>query len=310
MPVIVGVPRSGTTLLRVMLDAHPELAIPPETGFVLDACRLDGEGDELRKRLLDTITRFHTWGVMGVSASALQDRLRSIEPFDVAEGVRTFYRLYAARFGKWRFGDKTPMYRFHLEELETLLPEARFIHIIRDGRDVALSVRGFWFAPGEDIKTLAADWRTGIVATRAQGSLVKRYIELRFEDLIISPERELRRVPVPRARVRAADAALSGDRDRPPARDRGRQSGSQQPGAEARRASARPFAAGQVEARHEPTGEASIQAGRREAAPRAGVRVLKTTPATHPLSISSRSSSGTACSRSPSTRRRRSRSAA
>ena len=194
MPVIVGVPRSGTTLLRVMLDAHPELAIPPETGFVLDACRLDGEGDELRKRLLDTITRFHTWGVMGVSASALRDRLRSIEPFDVAEGVRAFYRLYAARFGKRRFGDKTPMYRFHLEELEGLLPEARFIHIIRDGRDVALSVRGFWFAPGEDLKTLAADWRTGIVATRAQGSLVKRYLELRFEDLIISPERELRRV--------------------------------------------------------------------------------------------------------------------
>ena len=58
MPVIVGVPRSGTTLLRVMLDAHPELAIPPETGFVLDAVRLDGEGDELRKRLLDTITGF------------------------------------------------------------------------------------------------------------------------------------------------------------------------------------------------------------------------------------------------------------
>jgi Sulfotransferase family len=129
-----------------------------------------------------------------MSASRLRDRLGEIEPFDVAEGVRAFYRLYAERFGKRRFGDKTPMYRFHLEELENLLPEARFIHIIRDGRDVALSVRGLWFAPGGDMKTLAEDWRTGIVATRAQGSRVDGYIELRFEDLIVSPERELRRL--------------------------------------------------------------------------------------------------------------------
>jgi Sulfotransferase family len=56
MPVIVGVPRSGTTLLRVMLDAHSELAIPAETGFVLDACRLEGDGDQLREWLFDTIT--------------------------------------------------------------------------------------------------------------------------------------------------------------------------------------------------------------------------------------------------------------
>jgi hypothetical protein len=194
MPVIVGVPRSGTTLLRLMLDAHSELAIPPETGFVLNACGLTGEGDELRERLLETITGFHTWGVMRVSEAELRDRLRHIEPFDLAEGVRAFYRLYAERFGKRRFGDKTPMYRFHLRKLEGLLPEARFIHIIRDGRDVALSVRGFWFAPGEDMATIATDWHTGIAATREQGSRVRGYAEVRFEDLIMSPERELRRL--------------------------------------------------------------------------------------------------------------------
>jgi hypothetical protein len=194
MPVIVGAPRSGTTLLRVMLDAHPELAIPPETGFVLDAARLTGQGNTLRTTLHETITRFHTWNVMRVSESALADRLRRIEPFDVAEGVRAFYRLYAERFGKRRFGDKTPMYRFHLEELTELLPEARFIHIIRDGRDVALSVRGFWFAPGVDVEAIAEDWCTGIRSARDQGSRVGGYIEVRFEDLIVGPEQELQRV--------------------------------------------------------------------------------------------------------------------
>jgi Sulfotransferase family len=194
MPVIVGAPRSGTTLLRVMLDAHPDLAIPPETGFVLDASRLRGEGDSVRERLHETITRYHTWRAMGVSGSALADRLRRIEPFDVAEGVRAFYQLYAERFGKRRYGDKTPMYRFHLSELAGLLPEARFIHLIRDGRDVALSVRGFWFAPGDDVETIARDWCNGIAAARDQGSRVGGYIEVRFEDLILGPERELGRV--------------------------------------------------------------------------------------------------------------------
>jgi hypothetical protein len=194
MPIIVGVPRSGTTLLRLMLDTHPDLAIPPETGFVLDAHELRGKDGDLRKQLFATLTSFHTWRRMGVSDTALGDRLANIEPFDVAEGVRAFYRLYAERFRKNRWGDKTPVYRLHLRELEELLPEARFIHLIRDGRDVALSVRGLWFAPGDDIETLARDWSAGISATRAQGSRCTGYIEVRFEDLVLDPEPPLRRI--------------------------------------------------------------------------------------------------------------------
>ena len=50
MPIIVGAPRSGTTLLRLMLDAHSELAIPPETGFLTLSEKLTGSGDTLRKK--------------------------------------------------------------------------------------------------------------------------------------------------------------------------------------------------------------------------------------------------------------------
>ena len=57
MPIIVGSPRSGTTLLRLMLDAHPDLAIPPETGFLTLGPSLTGRGDSLHQRFRAAVTR-------------------------------------------------------------------------------------------------------------------------------------------------------------------------------------------------------------------------------------------------------------
>ena len=68
---------------------------------------------------------------------------------DLSSGLRAFYRGYAAARGKTRYGDKTPMHATDIDVLSRVLPEARFIHIIRDGRDVAASLRGLPFAPGD-----------------------------------------------------------------------------------------------------------------------------------------------------------------
>src|SRR4029434_6926754 len=136
-PFIVGVPRSGTTLLRIMLDAHPQLAIPPETGFLSRLVRLPwlwaaGLG---RRRLLTIITRAESWPDFHLDAHALAEALDAVKPFTLADGLRAFYRLYAARFNKSLWGDKTPLYGRHAYSIARLLPEARFIHLIRDGRD-------------------------------------------------------------------------------------------------------------------------------------------------------------------------------
>jgi len=61
--------------------------------------------------------------------------LQKITPFHVDAAIRCFYRLYAAQLGKERWGDKTPSYGRHMRAIEQVLPEACFIHIIRDGRD-------------------------------------------------------------------------------------------------------------------------------------------------------------------------------
>lgn len=198
MPVIVGAPRSGTTLLRLMLDAHPELAIPPETSFVTAAAALAGSGADLRARFVETITAFPpnapNWHDFGVPREALADAVQALEPFTVADGLRAFYRLYAQRFGKSRWGEKTPDYSFHIGTIAALLPEARFIHLIRDGRDVAASWRQQWFSPGHEPEVLAQAWADRVQAARSAGARSAHYTEVSYEELVARPETVLRRL--------------------------------------------------------------------------------------------------------------------
>jgi hypothetical protein len=198
MPIIVGSPRSGTTLLRLMLDSHPEMAIPPETGFLPAAQKLEGKGDELRERFFEMIVTFPAsapaWGDFQIRKEAFHARLEEIRPFSIADGFRLFYRMYAARFGKARWGDKTPLYCQHLPYLQDLLPEARFIHLVRDGRDAAVSLRERWFSPGFEIETQAHHWRDNVEAARRDGPGCRHFLEVRFEDLVQAPEAVLRRI--------------------------------------------------------------------------------------------------------------------
>lgn len=213
MPFIVGAPRSGTTLLRMMLDYHPEISIPPETGFIIEVLRRMPINEfswkmlfeiiilrRLLKRefswkmLFKIITNFETWIDFHLSADKLAEELSRIQPFTVSDGIRCFYRLYAQRFHKKRFGDKTPNYGLHLKAIGKLLPEAHFIHIIRDGRDVAVSVKDLWFAPSKDFRKLGKDWVWRVETIRTQGKQYPFYIEIRFEDLLTNTESVLKKI--------------------------------------------------------------------------------------------------------------------
>jgi hypothetical protein len=173
----------------MMLDAHPELAIPPETWFLPDCLGVRDAASFMR-----TVTATPTWPDHHLDAGALAAAVARLAPFGADEAARAFYRLYAARFGKRRWGDKSPQYSLNLREVETLLPEARFVHIIRDGRDVALSVRHLWFAPGSTVEELAADWRDRIERARRDARRVRHYLEVRYEELIADAPSVLRRI--------------------------------------------------------------------------------------------------------------------
>ncbi len=192
-PFIIGVPRSGTTLLRLMLDSHPEVAIPPESHFFHDLFRRE-VATISRADFYALVTQHFTWGDFCTDDADFDYALTAVVPFSVADGLRVLYRLYAARFGKPRWGEKTPDYGLIMPEIAALLPEAHFVHIIRDGRDVALSREPLWFGPGTDIAAQAEDWMQWIRRVRNFGQQSNRYLEVRYEALVIATEETLRQV--------------------------------------------------------------------------------------------------------------------
>jgi hypothetical protein len=192
-PFIVGAERSGTTLLRLMLDAHPEVAIPPETHFIDRAAEACEHTSDPRQAFLDTVTSHRRWGDFRIEASLLTQRVSGIEPFDLSEALRAFYELYAERFAKPRWGDKTPNYVQKMQLIQGLLPEAHFIHLIRDGRDVALSTRDLWFGP-DSVQEAARRWRSLVEEARRQSRELPHYLEVRYEDLVSNTEPTLRKI--------------------------------------------------------------------------------------------------------------------
>ena len=194
-PFVVGVNRSGTTLLRMMLDAHPELTIPPETHFIPEVIRRANH-ENTRRRLIRSITRHPRWGDFGLDEGEFRARAKQVRPLTASGAIRCFYELYADKQGKPRWGDKTPAYMLSVQRIGRTLPEARFIHLIRDGRDVALSQTARALNEQPPPAEQAARWTKRIGKAREQAATLKgpRYVEARYEDLVRDPEGTLRRV--------------------------------------------------------------------------------------------------------------------
>jgi hypothetical protein len=192
-PFVVGVNRSGTTLLRMMLDAHPDLTIPPETHFVPELIEVAEGPSPTPEALLATITRQREWGDFGLSEEQLLESFRAIEPLNAGDALRAFYSAYAERVGKPRWGEKTPIYVKSMRKIERALPEARFVHVIRDGRDVALSIRDR-AVKEHPIDRIAERWVRRITRAREQAKRLAHYEEIRYENLILDTHATLERV--------------------------------------------------------------------------------------------------------------------
>ncbi len=194
-PVIVlGVRRSGTTLLRVILDRSPSIAIPDESYFVPQlATRHRGPIDA--EAFADDVSRIGTLSEWGVDVREVRARLR--DGMTTGDAIAAVFETYAADRGKPSWGDKTPMYMQYLPQLERLFPQALYVHLIRDGRDAATSflsmpggiVTETWAHPSTPAD-FACQWRTEVEAARALGSRVGpgRYQEVRYEALVADPK--------------------------------------------------------------------------------------------------------------------------
>lgn len=197
--VVLGVSRSGTTLLKEMLDSHSELAIPTESYFIPQLWHRHSRRFDVDD-FLDDLTRLARVREWGVTPEDVRSRLPA-KPA-LADGIQAIYRSYADSQSKSRFGDKTPSYMQSLPLLERVFPSAQYVHLLRDGRDAALSFMAmrrrprFNLARPRRIASFASQWRLEVEGAAEFGRRVgsSRYLELRYEDLVREPEADLRRV--------------------------------------------------------------------------------------------------------------------
>jgi hypothetical protein len=192
-PFVCGVTRSGTTLLRLMLDSHPDVAIPGETHWVPKLIKQFERGEQTGEDAAHLAIDHKRWGDFHLDAAELRGRIEGLDPVTAADTIRAFYLLYAEREGKTRYGDKTPGYVREMRRIQRVLPEARFVHIIRDGRDVSLSHLRMNWGP-ETYEQSARLWRNRIRKARKMAPDVNYYMEIRFEDLVADTEGVLRKV--------------------------------------------------------------------------------------------------------------------
>lgn len=128
---VVGCPRSGTTLLQILVDAHPNIAIPPESHIFCRFSKLFDKYGNLHKKtnlqlLVKDILRDDRIRLfdLDISVSDFCSQLKSISLKSV---ISLVFELYAQKEAKKRWGDKTPQHALYLNEIKTLLPEAKFI---------------------------------------------------------------------------------------------------------------------------------------------------------------------------------------
>lgn len=201
---VVGCPRSGTTLLQRMLDNHPQLTVANDTHFITRAAKIElrKEADPvLTNELLTKVRNYRRFGRMGLGATDVEK---------AAEGCRTYsafvsklYDIRAEHMGKPLSGEKTPDFCRQIPALNKMFPRAKFVHIIRDGRDTALSAMnwatstkgpGKWSLWAEDpVGTCALWWRwqagTGMRDGHTQDEGI--YHPVRYERLVEDPSNEL-----------------------------------------------------------------------------------------------------------------------
>ena len=195
---IVGCPRSGTTLLQRMLDAHPAVAVAPETFFIRRFWKRRAEYGDLQRdaafeRLLRDITAMPEFGEMGLDADAFTAAAQ-----DAERSYATLFRLLLRQFTDQRtaqvVGEKTPNHVLYLPTLHDFFPDARFIHLVRDPRAVVNSWQSVPWSSGRAWRD-AEIWIEYVAAGRAAAPLIGEALQvIHFEELVRVPEQTLRRV--------------------------------------------------------------------------------------------------------------------
>lgn len=171
---VVGAQRSGTTLVRLLLDAHPSLAIGPETSFV--------------KHVADAAAR-----ATATDRSRLREDEWTLGPDEIEQELAAAWgRLFARHAraeGASRWGDKSPVHRYHGARIARLYPDAQMVAVVRHPAAVARSRERWGYEEQDTIKDWAGTVRHHLADARRLGP--RRFLLLRYEDLLTEPRATL-----------------------------------------------------------------------------------------------------------------------
>jgi len=195
---IFGCPRSGTSLLSRILNAHPNIAVPPESLIYGKFSSQKAYGDlstqkDQEKLLEDILLSYElkVWEpkVSRELASTLMEESGFGSVFDAILSSWAFSQ------NKSHWGEKTPRHIFHWREIQKQFPNAKIIHIVRDGRDVGLSLLKARFGP-KTIFSAANLWVKYLdeferIKLQTNESVV---YEIKYEELLTDPENVLKGV--------------------------------------------------------------------------------------------------------------------
>jgi len=199
VPIFVSSGRSGLTLLGMIFGSHSELAVAHEPRFLATMAPKHGDynaGGRLDvDRFLSDLYSVSNFRRLGLPREEVRAALKEGTVTTFPEAVRVVFDLYARSRGKTLYGDKTPLYITFMEPIADVLPETRFVHLVRDGRDVTLAYLERDKGPAT-VAEGAFHWRLRVTRGRDSGRRLGdgRYREFHYEDLIDDPEGTIRQI--------------------------------------------------------------------------------------------------------------------
>jgi hypothetical protein len=211
---IVGAGRSGTTLMRTLLAAHPAIAVPPETHYMtladaFGAARAEAPADF--EAFWATLTSQRRFRDMALDPQAVRARIERSGARTFRSVFRALLDAYAERHGKARAGEKTPGHFRHIDRLLAWFPDARIVAVRRDPRaTVASQMDTPWVGremrPGRltapfvrrlrlfQVAKAADEWVSAYEVHVPRASADPRVVEVAYEELVRDTEAQLRRV--------------------------------------------------------------------------------------------------------------------
>ena len=189
------------------MTSHSQILVPPECGFIIwlyaeygDWHLIDSMGTIKLDTFIDDLFKCKKMDTWGINKTDVKKQILIHQPISYPELCAVIYATYALNIGKsfriW--GDKNNFYLYHLDELLELYENARFLHVVRDGRDVACSYREVMhvkmdspYAPKleTDVGDIAMKWAGNIIKIDSFMSLLSSHnaMTIKYEDLVTEP---------------------------------------------------------------------------------------------------------------------------